>query len=73
MDQLQSDLEGLVSELNDLSQRNDELMNAKDSDLAIIQNLDAQLKDYKRKYESAKTELRSLKGLRLSKTSCVFS
>lgn len=63
MDQLQSDLEGLVSELNDLSQRNDELMNAKDSDLAVIQNLDAQLKDYKRKYESAKTELRSLKGL----------
>ncbi|KLO10315.1 hypothetical protein SCHPADRAFT_906964 [Schizopora paradoxa] len=68
VDQLQSDLEGLVSELNDLSQRNDELMNAKDSDLAIIQNLDAQLKDYKRKYESAKTELRSLKA-----TSQLFS
>ncbi len=52
-----------MSELEDLSQRNDELLNAKDSYLAVIQNLDSQLKDYKRKYESAKTELRSLKGL----------
>lgn len=62
MEQLRSDLEGLITELADLSHRNDELMTAKDSDLAVIQNLDAQLKDYKRKYEAAKTELRSLKG-----------
>lgn len=62
VEQLRSDLEGLISELADLSHRNDELMTAKDSDLSVIQNLDAQLKDYKRKYEAAKTELRSLKG-----------
>lgn len=55
-------MEGLLSELEDLSRRNDELMRAKDSDLVIIRDLDQQLKDYKRKYEQAKTELRSVKG-----------
>ncbi|KAJ7782854.1 hypothetical protein B0H16DRAFT_1494629 [Mycena metata] len=35
---------------------------AKDEDLATIAELDAQVKDYKRKYEQAKTELRSFKG-----------
>ena len=37
-------------------------MIAKESDLAVIHNLDMQLKEYKRKYETAKTELRSFKG-----------
>lgn len=63
VEQLRSDLEGLLSELADLSHRNDELMIAKESDLAVINNLDMQVKDYKRKYETAKTELRSFKGL----------
>ena len=63
-------MEGLVLELSDLSRRNDELMTAKDADLAVIRDLDAQLKEYKRKYEQAKTELRSVKGERwLSPTS----
>lgn len=61
-------MEGLLSELNDLSRRNDELMTAKDSDLIVIRDLDQQLKDYKRKYEQAKTELRNVKG-----QSCVVS
>ena len=51
-----------MEELTDLSRRNDELMTAKDADLAVIRDLDAQSKDYKRKYELAKTELRGLKG-----------
>ena len=55
-------MEGLVLELSDLSRRNDELMTAKDADLAVIRDLDAQLKEYKRKYEQAKTELRGVKG-----------
>ena len=55
-------MEGLVIELSDLSRRNDELMTAKDADLAVIRDLDTQLKEYKRKYEQAKTELRSVKG-----------
>ncbi|KII95770.1 hypothetical protein PLICRDRAFT_34713 [Plicaturopsis crispa FD-325 SS-3] len=62
IDQLRSDMEGLLSELEDLSRRNDELMTAKDSDLAVIRNLDLQMKEYKHKYEQAKTELRSLKA-----------
>lgn len=55
-------MEGLLVEVSDLSRRNDELMTSKDSDLIVIRDLDAQLKDYKRKYEQAKTELRSVKG-----------
>jgi hypothetical protein len=55
-------MEGLLHELDNLNRRNDELMTAKDSDLAVIRDLDMQLKDYKRKYEQAKTELRSVKG-----------
>jgi hypothetical protein len=56
-------MEGLIAEVSDLSRRNDELMTSKDSDLIVIRDLDAQLKDYKRKYEQAKTELRSVKGI----------
>jgi hypothetical protein len=56
-------MEALISEVSDLSRRNDELMLSKDSDLVVIRDLDAQLKEYKRKYEQAKTELRSVKGL----------
>ncbi|KAI0629097.1 hypothetical protein C8Q77DRAFT_1145039 [Trametes polyzona] len=62
LDQLRSDMEGLMAELSDLSRRNDELLAAKDNDLAVIRELDAQVKDYKRKYEQAKTELRSVKA-----------
>lgn len=62
VEQLRTDMEGLFLELDSLNRRNDELMTAKDSDLAIIRDLDLQLKDYKRKYEQAKTELRSVKG-----------
>lgn len=62
VDQLRNDMEGLLVELDNLSRRNDELMTAKDSDLAIIRDLDVQLKEYKRKYEQAKTELRSVKS-----------
>ncbi len=55
-------MQGLLRELEELSRRNDELMTAKDSDLVVMRDLDAQLKEYKRKYEQAKTELRSVKG-----------
>ena len=62
IEQLRSDMEGLMTELADLGRRNDELMTAKDADLAVIRDLDNQLKEYKRKYELAKTELRGVKG-----------
>lgn len=51
-----------MTELTDLGRRNDELMTAKEADLAVIRDLDSQLKEYKRRYEQAKTELRSVKG-----------
>jgi protein SPA2 len=63
LDQLQSDMEGLLAELADLSGRNDELMASKEEDMATIRDLTAQVKEYKRKYEQAKTELRSMKGM----------
>jgi hypothetical protein len=56
-------MENLIAEVTDLSRRNDELMTSKDSDLIVIRDLDTQLKEYKRKYEQAKTELRSVKGI----------
>ncbi|TFK62244.1 hypothetical protein BDN72DRAFT_848826 [Pluteus cervinus] len=62
VDQLRSDMEALMLELSDLSKRNDELMTAKDADLVVIRDLDIQLKEYKRKYEQAKTELRGFKA-----------
>jgi len=61
--ELRSDVKGLIVEVSDLSLRNDELMTSKDPNLVVIHDLDAQLKEYKRKYEQAKTELRSVKGI----------
>ena len=71
--QLQSYMQGLVEELTELSRCNDELMTAKDDDLAVIRDLFAQCKDYKRKYELAKGSQRFVftcadKGLVLVKT-----
>jgi archaellum component FlaC len=66
VEQLRGDLETLMIELNDLSRQNDELITSKDSDLILIRDLGNQLKEYKRKYEQAKTELRSVKGKNIS-------
>ncbi|KAF8971065.1 hypothetical protein BDZ97DRAFT_1724181 [Flammula alnicola] len=62
VDQLRSAMEDLVMEISELSRRNDELMTSKESDNVLIRDLDNQLKEYKRKYEQAKTELRSVKA-----------
>ena len=66
-------MENLIAEVTDLSRRNDELMTSKDSDLVVIRDLDTQLKEYKRKYEQAKTELRSVKGISTHVSSQVLS
>jgi archaellum component FlaC len=62
LDQLRSDMQSLLTEVSELSRRNDEIMQARDQDLVVIQDLNAQIKEYKRKYELAKTELRNVKG-----------
>ena len=48
-------MENLLDELSDLCRRNDELMTSKDSDLVIIRDLDTLLKEYKRKYDQARS------------------
>lgn len=55
-------MQDLIAELTDLSHRNEELETARDAALGSARELDAQVKEYKRKYELAKTELRSVKG-----------
>ena len=55
-------MENLFDDLKDLSARNDELMAEKEEDARTIAELDQLSKEYKRKYEQAKTELRSFKG-----------
>ena len=55
-------MQNLLIELTDLSTRNDELMIEKDEDLATVRDLEAQVADYRRKYERAKTDLRNIKG-----------
>jgi len=72
VEQLRSDMQGLLVELSDLSRRNDETLAARDSDQMVIRDLDGQLKDYKRKYELAKTDLRNVKGTFLRPISLLF-
>ncbi|KAG8967131.1 component of the polarisome, partial [Tulasnella sp. 427] len=61
-DDLRAEVQNLVDELRELSHRNDELMAEKAADLRTIHDLTDQLKDTKRKYERAKTELRNFKS-----------
>jgi uroporphyrinogen-III decarboxylase len=62
MEELREEMQSLLTELTDLSARNDELMIEKDADLVAIRDLEAQVADYRRKYERAKTDLRNIKG-----------
>jgi protein SPA2 len=52
----------ILTELSNLSRQNGGLMRANDADLVVMRDLDLQLKEYKQKYEQAKTELGSVKG-----------
>lgn len=61
-DDLRAEVQNLVDELRELSHRNDELMAEKATDLRTIHDLTDQLKETKRKYERAKTELRNFKS-----------
>jgi protein SPA2 len=61
-EELREEMQNLLAELTDLSIHNDELMMEKDADLATIRDLEAQVTDYRRKYERAKTDLRNIKG-----------
>lgn len=62
IEDLKAGMESLLEEVNELATRNDQLNSAKDEDAAMIQQLEEQVADYKKKYEKAKTELRGLKA-----------
>jgi predicted nucleic acid-binding Zn-ribbon protein len=62
VEQLRSDMEGLLGELGDLQGRNDELMDRSSKDTITMRELREQVREMKKKYEAAKTELRSAKG-----------
>jgi uncharacterized protein (DUF3084 family) len=66
MRELQVEVVGLLEELKALSERNEELLAEKDSDLATIRQLDDEVREYKRRWETTKTELRNLKGGRFT-------
>lgn len=52
-----------MEELGSLAVRNEELLADRDEDAAIIKRLDAEVQDYKRRWEATKTDLRNLKGM----------
>ncbi len=62
MDELKEEVSNLLEELRELSARNDEMQADRDNDVTVIKDLNAQMANYKRLYEAAKTELRNLKA-----------
>jgi hypothetical protein len=62
LERVQQDMQALITELTELSIRNDELIQAREDDMATIRSLGTRADDFRKKYERAKTELRSMKG-----------
>ena len=56
--ELRGEVASLLDELRRLSARNDAMTADKESDVAIIRDLHTQMSSYKRRFESAKAELR---------------
>lgn len=59
---LKNEIEGLVDTLKEMNLRQDELVNQREVDLNKITTLTEEVKEWKGRYETAKTELRELKG-----------
>ncbi|WVF65977.1 hypothetical protein IAT40_000715 [Kwoniella sp. CBS 6097] len=60
--ELKSELHTLVDELNSLSMRNDELMSEREQDAMGMNEMEAKVEEYKRKYDAVRIELRNLKA-----------
>ncbi|WVQ93612.1 hypothetical protein IAU59_000687 [Kwoniella sp. CBS 9459] len=60
--ELKSELHTLVDELNALSMRNDELMSEREQDAMGMNEMEARVEEYKRKYDAVRIELRNLKA-----------
>lgn len=59
---LKREMEGLLDTLREMNVRQDELASEREADGARIEELLAEVQDWKKRYESAKTELRNLKA-----------
>jgi len=59
---LKAEMRSLVDELNSLSTKNDELMTQREQDAEGMDEMEAKVLDYKKKYDAIRIELRNLKG-----------
>lgn len=55
-------MRSLVDELKSLSAKNDELMAQREQDAEGMDEMEAKVQEYKKKYDSIRIELRNLKG-----------
>jgi len=55
-------MRSLVDELNSLSMKNDELMAQREQDAEGMDEMEAKVLEYKKKYDAIRIELRNLKG-----------
>lgn len=62
LSELKTEIHSLVDELNTLSAKNEELMAEREQDAAGINEMEARVEDYRRKYDAVRIELRNLKG-----------
>jgi hypothetical protein len=62
MSELKTEIHSLVDELNTLSAKNEELMADREQDAAGMNEMEARVEEYRRKYEAVRIELRNLKG-----------
>ena len=60
--ELKGEIHSLVDELNALSLRNDEIMAEREQDAATMNDMEAKVEEYRRKYDAVRIELRNLKG-----------
>ena len=62
MGELKNEIHSLVDELNALSARNDDLTAEREQDAQTMNEMEAQVQEYKRKFDAVRIELRNLKG-----------
>lgn len=62
MAELRNEVHNLVDELNALSVRNDELVAEREADAAGMNDMEARVEEYRKKYDAVRIELRNLKG-----------
>ena len=59
---MKNEIHSLVDELNALSLRNEDIMAEREQDAASMNDMEARVEEYRRKYDAVRIELRNLKG-----------